>query len=495
MPKAIKNSTPPLETPEWVKSAVFYQIFPDRFSRSTGAESMPGIQLKEWGSPAQEEGFQGGDLYGIIDRLDYLSTLNINALYLTPIFASASNHRYHPYDYYQVDPLLGGNNALRALLDECHQRDMKVVLDGVFNHASRGFWAFHHILENGGNSPYLDWFHIRDWPLRPYSSNAENHHNYDSWWNLPALPKFNTRNPGVRNYLLDVAKHWIEFGADGWRIDAAEEIKDAKFWRAFRQTVKAANPQAYLCGESWGISPKWLQGDRFDALMNYPLATAALGFFGGDDIQPGYFPDPKEKLKKINAESLAAEINQLYAAYHQEAMLAQLNILDSHDTARLHYTLNGNEAAIRQILLFQMTAPGAPCIYYGDEIGMSSAGLPHCRGAFPWQNEERWNHRRLQFYREITGTRRRYRSLQFGNFNCLYAKGDVFVFSRQIDGETAIVGFNAGTQEHSIEISTTNLGGNYTQNYGAETTGFSGEKNQLSLNFSPRSALLLIANR
>lgn len=492
MPGTKTNTTTHLETPDWVKSAVFYQIFPDRFSRSAVAESLPGIQLKEWGSPPQAEGFQGGDLYGIIDRLDYLSALNINALYLTPIFASASNHRYHPYDYYQVDPLLGGNAALRALLDECHRREMKVVLDGVFNHASRGFWAFHHILENGGDSPYLDWFHIRDWPLRPYSSNAANHHNYDSWWNLPALPKFNTRNPGVRAYLLDVAKHWIEFGADGWRIDAAEEIRDVKFWRAFRQTVKAANPQAYLCGESWGISPKWLNGDRFDALMNYPLATAALGFFGGDDLQAGYFPDPKDQLKKLDAQSLAAQIDRLYAAYPQEALLAQLNILDSHDTARLHFTLNGNDAAIRQIILFQMSAPGVPCIYYGDEIGMSSAGLPHCRGAFPWQDEGNWDHHQLHFYREMTDIRRRYRSLQFGDFTCLYAKGDVFVFSRQSDGETAIVGFNVGEQEHSVRIAQTTAPPKMIPVYGSAGTNFSRGPNYFNLRFSPRGMLMLV---
>ena len=185
-------------TPEWVKHAVFYQIFPDRFARSQRIAHPPGIQFKPWGAPPKEQGFQGGDLLGIVDKLDYLQDLGINAIYLNPIFASASNHRYHTYDYYQVDPLLGGNNALRELLDEAHRRDIRIVLDGVFNHASRGFWAFHHILENGGNSPYLDWFIIYDWPLRPYSSDAENPPNYAAWWNLPALPKFNINNPGVR---------------------------------------------------------------------------------------------------------------------------------------------------------------------------------------------------------------------------------------------------------------------------------------------------------
>jgi len=180
--------------------------------------------------------------------------MSVTALYLTPIFASASNHRYHPYDYYQVDPLLGGNAALRELLDAALDRGLRVILDGVFNHASLGFWAFHHVLENGLNSPYVDWFIIRGWPLRAYHSDATHPPNYDCWWGLPALPKFNIRNPGVREYLLDVTRHWIAFGIDGWRLDVPTEIDDERFWEAFRQVVKTANPEPYLCGRS-GTSP------------------------------------------------------------------------------------------------------------------------------------------------------------------------------------------------------------------------------------------------
>ena len=170
-----------IQTPDWVKHAVFYQIFPDRFARSPRIQHPPGLNFKPWGSPPEEQGFQGGDLRGVTDRLDYLQDLGITALYLNPIFASASNHRYHTFDYYQVDPLLGGNAALRELLDEAHTRGMRVVLDGVFNHASRGFWAFHHILETGGNSPYIDWFVIEDWPLRPYTSDKNHPPNYQCW--------------------------------------------------------------------------------------------------------------------------------------------------------------------------------------------------------------------------------------------------------------------------------------------------------------------------
>ncbi len=247
-----------IRTPDWVKHAVFYQIFPDRFARSPRSRLPRGIQLRPWGSPPEQQGFQGGDLRGIVDKLDYLHDLGVTALYLTPIFASASNHRYHPYDYYQVDPLLGGNAALRELLDEAHGRGMRVILDGVFNHASRGFWAFHHILENGANSPYLDWFIIQGWPLRAYPSDRTQPPNYECWWGLPALPKFNIRNPGVREYLLEVARHWIAFGIDGWRLDVPTEIDDERFWQAFRRVVKGANPEAYICGEIWHPAERWL---------------------------------------------------------------------------------------------------------------------------------------------------------------------------------------------------------------------------------------------
>ncbi|HKL88888.1 MAG TPA: glycoside hydrolase family 13 protein, partial [Salinibacter sp.] len=257
-------------TPDWAKHAVFYQIFPDRFARSGQVPHQDDVPLKPWGAPPEEQGFQGGDLYGIVNNLDYLDDLGVTALYLNPIFASAANHRYHTYDYYEVDPLLGGNEALRELLDAAHARDIRVVLDGVFNHASRGFWPFHHVLENGPDSPYTDWFVIHDWPLRPYATEPDAH-NYAAWAGLPALPEFNTDHPAVRDFLFGVAKHWIDFGIDGWRLDVPAEIDDPPFWREFRDVVKTANPEAYLVGEIWDEAPAWLEGDRFDALMNYPL--------------------------------------------------------------------------------------------------------------------------------------------------------------------------------------------------------------------------------
>jgi len=276
-------------TPDWVKDAVFYQIFPDRFARSEHLHRA-GLQMEDWNSPPNSYGFKGGDLIGVTEKLDYLQDLGITAIYFNPIFSSAANHRYHTYDYTNVDPILGGDAALRRLLDEAHRRDIRVIIDGVFNHASRGFYQFNHLLENGPASPYLDWFQVQGWPLHAYEGHISP--NYAAWWNLHALPKLNIQTPAVREFLLGVAQHWIEQGADGWRLDVPNEIDDDEFWREFRRRVKDANPEAYIVGEIWDDSRRWLQGDQFDAValgvehdaLEVAVARAARSVKHGDAL-------------------------------------------------------------------------------------------------------------------------------------------------------------------------------------------------------------------
>jgi neopullulanase len=430
-----------IETPDWVKNAVFYQIFPDRFARSPRIKHPRGIRFKPWGSPPQEQGYQGGDLLGVVDKLDYLQNLGITALYLNPVFSSASNHGYHTFDYCQVDPLLGGNEALLELLDEAHAREMRVVLDGVFNHASRGFWPFHHVLENGGNSPYIDWFIVHDWPLRPYNHDAKNPHNYAAWWNLPALPKLNTENPGVRDYLMGVAQHWIAFGVDGWRLDVPGEIDDDGFWQEFRQVVKAANPEAYIVGEIWSDGRRWLQGDQFDGVMNYLFTSPAINFFAAETVRLDYERDNYE-LRPFTALDFAQAMDEMLALYDWQINLAQLNLLDSHDTARALWVMGEDKSGLRLALLCMMTMPGAPCIYYGDEIGLSAGDDPLCREAFPWDEEETWDTELLTFYQQAAALRHRYPALRMGRFETIYAKGKVYAFRRVLGDEEAMVIFN-----------------------------------------------------
>ena len=250
------------ERPAWVKDAVFYQIFPDRFARS-GRVPKP-ANLLPWQAPPSPQGFHGGDLLGIAEHLDYLADLGVNAIYLTPIFQSACNHRYHTHDYEKVDPLLGGNPALRELVSKAHARNIRIVLDGVFNHASRGFFQFNDILENGPHSPWLEWFHVEKWPLAPYDGSRPA--NYTGWADNRSLPKFNTGNPQVREFLFGIAEFWIrEYDIDGWRLDVPAEITTPGFWEEFRRRVKAVKPDAYLVGEIWREAPS-----GFAAIVSTP---------------------------------------------------------------------------------------------------------------------------------------------------------------------------------------------------------------------------------
>lgn len=445
-----------VQTPEWVKNAVFYQIFPDRFNRSDRVQHPRGIQFKPWGTPPEEQGYQGGDLYGIVDKLDYLKDLGINAMYLNPIFTAASNHRYNAYNYLEVDPLLGGEAALRELLDEAHQRGIKVVLDGVFNHTGRGFWAFHHILENGGNSPYIDWFTVQEWPLHPYPDGPKVKPNYYSWWNNASLPKLNTNNPGVRDHIMQVARHWLEFGADGWRLDVPMEIDDDGFWREFRQVVKNANPEAYIVGEIWFPAQRWLQGDMFDAVMNYQITAPVLGFFGAENLNLTWKHDDV-KLRSITANGFRRQINAMFDLYDWEIHYAQLNMLDSHDMPRALWLLNNDKQALRLAILCLMTMPGAPNVYYGDEVGLSAGNDPYCREAFPWHQPENMDTELHLFYKAAIALRHAYPALRTGDFSFVQAQGRTVAYRRKQAGQEVVVVFNAGKDPAVVPISANRL--------------------------------------
>lgn len=440
-----------VQTPGWVKDAIFYQIFPDRFAKS--AKVPKPANLEPWESPPTTYGFKGGDLIGIVEQLPYLESLGITAIYLNPIFQSTANHRYHTHDYLLVDPILGGNKAFRDLLDAAHARGIRVVIDGVFNHASRGFYYFNHLLENGPASPYLDWFFpTGEWPVNAYDLSRPP--GYRAWWGLHALPKFNTNTPAVREYLLQVAEFWIQFGADGWRLDVPEEIDDDSFWRTFRQRVKAINPDAYLVGEIWGDARRWLQGDMFDGVMNYLFTRAVIGFIVGSAADPhllqgiGYAPVPV-----LNAVEFARQVEWFLTLYPAEIRLTQLNLLGSHDTPRIMSIANQDASAVQLAALLMMTFPGAPCIYYGDEIGMLGGKDPGSRNAFPWENRSGWNHDLLSTFKRLIEIRRQYPALRRGELQTLYAEGDIFAFARRTDGETVIVAVNAGRQAHSVTLS------------------------------------------
>ncbi|MCP9926683.1 glycoside hydrolase family 13 protein [Cyanobium sp. CH-040] len=373
-------------TPAWVADAVVLQVFPDRFRRSGRVEAQQDLELLPWGSPPERQGFQGGDLLGVIDALDRIEALGVNTLSLNPVFASAAYHRYHTFEYFQVDPLLGGNGALAALIEAVHERGMRLILDGVFNHCGRGFWAFHHLLENGEASPYRHWFHVERWPLNPYPAPGESC-GYHCWWNDPALPRFNHAHPGVRRYLLAVARHWLAAGIDGWRLDVADEVP-TDFWRAFRETVRAERPDAWIVGEIWRDGRPWLgEPPLFDGVMNYPLAWPILGYFGAASLRselvlPALGSPPYQPLDRAGFERRVEEVLGWYPA---ATRLAQLNLLDGHDTPRALHVLQGDTQALQLCLLCLFLLPGAPCLYYGTELELAGGPEPGCREAYPWE--------------------------------------------------------------------------------------------------------------
>lgn len=441
---------PEINTPAWVQDAVFYQIFPDRFARSATLPKPSNLQ--PWGATPTTHGFQGGDLIGVIERLDYLSDLGVTALFFNPVFASASNHRYHTYDYYQIDPILGGNAALRTLLDAAHARGMRVILDGVFNHASRGFFQFNHLLECGPDSPYIDWFHVNGWPLNAFQEGAKP--NYAAWWDIPALPKFNTDTPAVREFLWNVATYWLEQGIDGWRLDVPNEIDDDDFWREFRRRCRAVNPECYIVGELWTDAERWLQGDQFDAQMNYLLTRAVLSFFLGDAMDQSETPSMGYgRMKTLSARKFVDELdritNRLYA---QPIVFAQMNMLGSHDTPRLMTLARGDRSAVAQIFLCQMTMPGAPNIYYGDEIGMTGSNDPHSRRAFPWDAPESWDHGLRDTVKQLIALRRAAPVLRQGAFRPLLGERGAAAYARELAGQTAVVAFNSSQTNRHVQL-------------------------------------------
>jgi cyclomaltodextrinase len=468
-----------VDTPAWVRDAVFYQIFPDRFAASARVPK-PG-PLEPWDSRPTIHGFKGGDLLGIVERLDHVAGLGANALYLTPIFQSASNHRYHTYDYLTVDPLLGGDAALRELLDAAHERGIRVILDGVFNHTGRGFWPFHHVLEAGAASPYRGWFHFdqealdRGLPINAYpgaamragtgtdepvvgavsggTGDSRARLGYDAWWDLPALPKLNIGEPAVREHVWSVAEHWLRFGIDGWRLDVPGEIQDPPFWAEFRRRCRAINPEAYLVGEIWDVAPDWVAGDRFDALMNYPLAEAIIGFVAGDSLNEPLLRAHHEygRIGRMDAAGFAGRLLGLLGAYDPAVTAVQLNLLGSHDTPRVLSILGGDRAAFELAILLQATLPGAPCVYYGDEIGLLGGMEPDSRRAFPW-DEDRWDRTLLAYTSEAFRVRKAEPLLRHGDLRVVSAEGRALAFERvNAEGRLA-VGLNAGDEAVRLTV-------------------------------------------
>jgi glycosidase len=446
--------------PAWVADAVFYQIFPDRFARSPQVAKPAGLEA--WGSPPTVHGYQGGDLIGVVEHLDWLVDLGVNAVYLNPIFQSASNHRYHTHDYYRVDPLLGGNEAFAHLVEACHDRGIKVVLDGVFNHASRGFLQFNDLLENGEQSPWADWWVIHDWPLNAYDPDGRA--NYDAWWGIPALPEFNTANSEVREYLMQVAEHWAAQGIDGWRLDVPAEITTEGFWEEFRTRVRRVNPDLYIVGELWHDASDWINdGTRFDGAMNYLFTGYTVSFAAGASVVSEHTEGLSyQATPALNALTYGDRIDQLLNTYREQATLANLNLLGSHDTVRLLTLAGDDRASVVLCTLLLLTFPGAPCIYYGDEVGMPGARDPDNRRAFPWHDVASWDRDLLEAHRALIALRHHHPALRSGDYRRIWPPAGeggrmLHLALRRGGDERLMVAVNAGDEAEVAVIARVDL--------------------------------------
>jgi cyclomaltodextrinase / maltogenic alpha-amylase / neopullulanase len=369
------NTIDIFNAPGWVKDTVWYQIFPERFGNGN-TENDPEGSLA-WGSAdPTPTNFFGGDLEGVIHNIDYLKELGISGIYFTPIFKAYSNHKYDTIDYMEIDPQFGDNETFKRLIKVAHEKGIKIMLDAVFNHSGFYFPQFQDVIEKGAASRYKDWFYTTDFPLV-----TEPIPNYDTFAFTPFMPKLNTENPEVKEYLLEVGRYWIrEFDIDGWRLDVANEV-DHAFWREFRREVKKIKPELYILGEIWHDSMPWLRGDQFDAVMNYPFTSNILDLFA---------------KRTISAREFVENMTAVLHMYPKTVNEVAFNLVGSHDTPRILTECKDDMRRVKLIYTIMLTFMGTPCIYYGDEIGITGEQDPGCRKCMEWdvtkQNRDLFNH-------------------------------------------------------------------------------------------------------
>ncbi|CAH0344155.1 alpha-glycosidase [Bacillus sp. CECT 9360] len=427
------HKTEVFSPPEWVKDTVWYQIFPERFSNGTIDNDPP--HTKAWGSEAPAwDNFFGGDLDGVIHHLSYLEDLGISGIYFTPIFKAHSNHKYDTIDYMDVDPQFGTKETLKRLVEECHKRGIKVMLDAVFNHSGFYFPPFQNVLKNGENSPFKEWFHIRSFPVQ-----TGDRPNYETFAFSDAMPKLNTYHPDVKKYLLDVAKYWIkECNIDGWRLDVANEV-DHQFWRQFREEVKAIKPDVYILGEIWHDSTPWLRGDQFDAVMNYPFMANILNLFANETI---------------SVEQFVHNMGAILHSYPINVLETTFNLVGSHDTPRILTECKDDIKKTKLIYTMLLTFLGSPCIYYGDEIGMTGGGDPDCRKCMEWDTTKH-NQEIFQHIQKLIALRKQEKLLaNKGRLQFLSTENnkEIVAFKKYDEESTIIVALNPSTETNSLSL-------------------------------------------
>ena len=417
------------EVPQWAANKVVYQIFPSRF-----AATQP-VDKKLWyKAPITPMDDLHGNLRGIIEHLDYIKDLGIDVVYLTPIFKSNSCHKYDTIDYYQVDPSFGTTEDLKELVQKSHERGMKVVLDAVYNHSGREFFAFQDILEKGEKSKYLDWYFIDELPPRGEWGEIP---NFKCFGYYGGMPKLNLKNPEVEKYITDVACYWIkECDIDGWRLDVGDEISHF-FWKNFRKAIKAVKKDMLIIGEIWHYAGDFLEGDEWDTVMNYPFYLNLIDLLADE---------------KINVSQFVQNLGYLKGRLNKKCYPLMWNLIDSHDTARFLHLCNDNKKKQHLAAAFQLLLPGMPMVYYGDEYAMPGANDPDCRRGMYW-DEEYQDKEMYNWYKKLMQIRKTHACIVEGELieTITNDEEDTIVLIRKSGEETLAMIFNCGSSTKEFD--------------------------------------------
>ena len=455
------NPTDAPRAPDWASEQVYYQIFPERFRNGDASNDPPGTE--HWGAPPTRGNFMGGDLRGIIEKLDYIRDLGATCLYLTPIFKAPSNHKYDTVDYFDIDPAFGTKDDLAELVRTAHKLGLRVLLDGVFNHCGYYWPPFQDVVKHGESSGYASWFFPQSFPIN------ERLENYDCVGHYKWMPKIHLADASARDYFITVGKYWIRnFHIDGWRLDVADEAP-TQFWEHFSDAIKKENPGALLLGETWADAHRLLAPNRLDSAMNYLFRDAAADWLAKDKIRPA---------------ELDHRLNRMLSLYPWETALRLYNPLDSHDTERFRWLCRDKRRHALAIAL-QMAFPGCPAVFYGDEVGLTGGNDPDCRLAMEW-DEKKQDKELFAYYRKLIGIRRESPSLLRGDFRtCLCDDAsNVYAFHRKYGEDESIVVLNAGNEPVKTKIA---AGGTWTPRLGGRKP-VSSENGEITVDLAPCSA-------
>ena len=459
--------------PAWVERSVIYQIFPDRFANGDKGNDPKGVVT--WDAKPTYSNRFGGDFAGVGMHLPYLKQLGIDAVYFNPIFLSPTNHRYETTDYYKVDPQLGTNSEFIGITKRMKQAGIRTVLDGVYNHTATNFFAFQDVREKGADSKYTHWYWFKSYPVK-----VQENPNYVAWFNYPSLPKVNLLNPETKTYFLKVPVYWQQHAAvDGWRLDVGNEVPH-EYWQAFRKTVKAEDPNTWIVGENWGESTPWLKGNEWDSTMNYQFREAVLGLVG-----KGRSGKPSEYFAKLM---------RTYSIYAPQVSRNLMNLLGSHDTARILNEVGGDRDLAKLAAVLQFTWVGAPSIYYGDELGMEGGADPDNRRGMRWDLVKP-NNDFLALYQRLIELRSRSKILQSGSPIIVVSSDRMGwgVFGRELEGQLAVVAFNRSGSAQKVQFT---LPAAYRklrfQNALSNSTATPDSKGVISIMLAPKRAAILL---